>query len=435
MQPNATLRNWKTQFFLIWIVQALSWVGSSLVHFALIWWLTETTGSATVLATAATIGMLPGIFLGPIAGACVDRWNRRTVLMAADGLVALATLILALIHNAGWMQPWHIYAVLFVRSCAGSFHWPAMQASTSLMVPKEQLARVAGMNQTLQGVTNIITPPLGAVLLGILPLYGILGIDVVTAILAITPILINLVHIPQPEAQPVAATEAKPTLWRDMADGLRYVCGWTGLMIVMVIAALINLVLNPAFALMPLLVTKHFGGDALQLGWLNSAFGIGVLLGGLTLSAWGGFKRRVNTSTLGLVGMGLGTLVVGLTPSSEFSVALGGMFLVGCMNPLPNGPLFAILQSTVEPNMQGRVFTLIGSASSAASPLGMIAAGPLADALGVPIWYVVGGIVTLMLGASMLTIPALRTMEDHHSQASAATAGPVVLAEATVTVE
>jgi DHA3 family macrolide efflux protein-like MFS transporter len=265
MQPNSALRNWKTQFFLIWIVQALSWVGSSLVHFALIWWLTETTGSATVLAHGCDHRHVARHFPRPHRGACVDRWNRRTVLMAADGLVALATLILALIHNAGWMQPWHIYAVLFVRSCAGSFHWPAMQASTSLMVPKEQLARVAGMNQTLQGVTNIITPPLGAVLLGILPLYGILGIDVVTAILAITPILINLVHIPQPEAQPVAATEAKPTLWRDMGRWAA-LCAWLdGLMIVMVIAALINLVLNPAFALMPLLVTKHFGGDALQL--------------------------------------------------------------------------------------------------------------------------------------------------------------------------
>ena len=145
------ITNWKRPFFIVWTGQAFSLVGSMLVQFALVWWLTESTGSATVLATATLVGMLPSIVIGPFAGALVDRWSRRLVMMVADGGIALATALLAVIYLGGHMQPWHVYVLMFVRAVGGGFHWPAMQASTSLMVPREQLGRVAGMNQTLAG--------------------------------------------------------------------------------------------------------------------------------------------------------------------------------------------------------------------------------------------------------------------------------------------
>ena len=156
---------WQGPFFTIWSLQAVSLLGSSLVGFALVWWLTESTGSATVLATATLVEMLPRIGLAPFAGALVDRWNRRSVMMAADGVIALATAAVALLFSLGIVQIWHIYLLMFVRSAAGGFHWAAMQASTSLLVPEEQLSRIGGMNQTLMGVANILTPPLGALLL------------------------------------------------------------------------------------------------------------------------------------------------------------------------------------------------------------------------------------------------------------------------------
>ncbi|HAE58218.1 MAG TPA: MFS transporter, partial [Anaerolineae bacterium] len=131
--------NWKPRFFTIFGGQALSLFGSSLVQFALVWYLTQQTGSATILATATLVAMLPQIILGPFVGALVDRWNRRLVMMVADGLIALATLVLAGLFWFDLVQVWHIYAILLVRSTGGAFHWPAMQASTSLMVPKEQL--------------------------------------------------------------------------------------------------------------------------------------------------------------------------------------------------------------------------------------------------------------------------------------------------------
>jgi DHA3 family macrolide efflux protein-like MFS transporter len=295
-----------------------------------------------------------------------------------------------------------------------------MQASTSLMVPKEHLSRVAGLNQTIQGALNIVCPPLGALLLGVLPLHSIMMIDVTTAALAILPLF--FVHIPQPQrAAPVAWAEGnKPSLWDDVREGLRYIWNWPGVMAMLIMATVINFLFNPAFSLMPILVTKHFGGQAMQLAWMDSAWGIGVVVGGLTLSVWGGFRRRILTTLVGLVGMGLGTLVIGLSPATAFELALAGMLLAGFMNPITNGPTFAVIQSVVAPEMQGRVFTVIGSLTAAMSPLGMAIAGPVADAFGVQVWFVMGGVVCVLMGLSAFFIPAIVHLEDGRGEYAAA---------------
>jgi DHA3 family macrolide efflux protein-like MFS transporter len=179
------------------------------------------------------------------------------------------------------------------------------------------------------------------------------------------------------------------------------------------LAMIINFVVNPAFSLMPLLVTEHFGAGALQLGWLQSGWGIGMLLGGLILSVWGGFRRRVYTSLVGLVLEGVAILVIGLTPGDGFLFALGAIFVAGIMNPLINGPLMAILQATVEPEMQGRVFTLVSSLSSAMMPLSLAVAGPVADMIGVRQWYAIGGAIFALLGAVSFFVPAIVNLEKN----------------------
>ena len=153
-------------FIILWSGQAASLFGSQLVQFALIWWLTTTTGSATILAFASLMGLLPQVLLGPFVGVLVDRWNRRMTMLLADALVAAATLGLALLFWAGSVQIWHVFVILFIRALGGAFHWPAIQSSTSLMIPKEFLTRVQGFNQMLQGGLNIASAPLGALLLG-----------------------------------------------------------------------------------------------------------------------------------------------------------------------------------------------------------------------------------------------------------------------------
>jgi DHA3 family macrolide efflux protein-like MFS transporter len=300
---------------------------------------------------------------------------------------------------------------MFIRSVAGGFQWPAMQASVTLMVPKDYYTRVQGMNQAMMGLMTILAAPAGALLLSLLPMYGILSIDVVTALLAVVPLL--FIRIPQPVRQTsTEIVEVKPTVWQDFKAGLHYVFSWPGLLWIVLIATLINLLLAPTSTLLPIMVTKVFLGQAIQLAWLQSAFGVGTIVGGIILGAWGGFHRRVVTSLVGIVAMGIVTLLLGLVPAGYFLVAVGLGFLIGLTSPIINGPLMAIVQGAVDPQMQGRVFTLITSLAAAMAPIGLIVAGPLADMFGVRTWYIVGGIATALLGVAAFTIPAVMQVED-----------------------
>ena len=188
---------WKKRFFTIWSGQAFSLLGSQLVDFALIWYLTVTTGSATVLATASMVGMLPRVVLGPVIGPLIDRWSRRVTMILADSIIMLATLLLAGLFAWGRIEIWQIYFLLFIRASAGAFHGGAMSASTSLMVPVEHLARTQGLNQMLNGGLNVVAAPLGAILYETMAFQWILMIDVATAVVAIVPLF--FFQVPQPD--------------------------------------------------------------------------------------------------------------------------------------------------------------------------------------------------------------------------------------------
>ena len=409
--------NWAARFFTIWSGQAFSLFGSALVQFALVWYLTKQTGSATILATATLVAMLPQIVLGPFAGALVDRWNRRIIMMVADGGIALATVLLVYLFASGQVQIWHIYLIMMIRSLGQAFHFPAMQASTSLMVPEKHLTRISGANQTLHGAINIVAPPTGALLLEVLPMQGVLSIDIATALLAILPLV--FIHIPQPVRTDETGQEgAQGGFMQDVHEGLRYVASWPGLLAILVMATVINFLLTPTSALMPLLITKHFGLGALEFGLMDSAWGFGVIIGGLILSAWGGFKRKVATSMMGIIGIGLGVTIVGLTPANLYTMAVAGMAFAGIMNPITNGPLFALIQSAVKPEMQGRVMSLVISAASAMSPLSLMVAGPVSDAIGIRTWFWFGGLFCLMMGFGAFFVPAIMNVENNRNGGS-----------------
>jgi DHA3 family macrolide efflux protein-like MFS transporter len=427
INPDATAQPeahpWTARFFTIWIGQAMSLVGSQMGGFALVWWLTQASGgSATVLAASSLVATLPMVLLGPFAGAMVDRWSRRRVMIVADSTVAAFSALLAILAWANTLEIWHIYAIVFVRALGGTFHFVAMQAATSLMVPSDQLPRISGMNQALRGALGIITPPLGALAMSVMPLYAIMGIDVATAAFAVAPLL--FVHVPEPDRRSTAAEKSPdlagrpaPGILGDVRVGFLYIWHWKGLFIVLLVAALLNGVINPAFALMPILIKGHFGGGVLQLGWAESAWSIGLIAGGALLGIWGGFKHKIITSLVGLVVAGLAFTTVGLAPATAFTLALVGLFVAGLSNPIINGPFFAILQSVVAPDVQGRVFTAIDSLAGLAAPIGMAISGPLADALGVQVWFLIGGIVSLIMAVGLRAIPSVMNLEYHNPDA------------------
>lgn len=420
MISEAQPTGWQRPFFQVWIGQALSLLGSQLVQFALVWYLTRETGSATVLATATLVAMLPNILLGPLAGSVVDRGERKRIMILSDAGIAIATLVLAALFAFEVVQIWHIYVLLGLRSLGQSFHGPAFSASTSLMVPKQHLPRIQGVNQMLNGGLTVVAAPLGAFLLEFLPTQGVMAIDIVTATIAILAVL--PVRIPQP-AQPEQAA-AKPGFWADFRDGLSYVITWPGLMLVLGMSMLINVLFSPAVSLLPLLVTQHFGQGVIQLGWLQGLWGLGIVLGGALLGAWGGFKRRIYTSQLGLVGLGLAFGLMGSLPPAGFTFALACTLLGGLMLPLSNGAFWAVMQATVDPARQGRVFALVISLASAMAPLGLLLAGPLVDKYGVPLWYLVAGGLCVFIGAFGLMIPAVRNLEDGRPEPSKQPAQP-----------
>jgi len=411
--PDRGDARWAPRFFLIWGGQAFSLLGSSLVQFALVWWMTRETGSATVLATATLVALLPQIVLGPFIGPLVDRLERRRIMIVSDSAIALATGVLMLLFAFDRVELWHVFAILAVRSLGGAFHGPAMAASTSLLVPERHLARVGGLNQTLHGVMNIVSPPLGALLVMALPTHGVLAIDLATAALAVVPLLFVRIPAPPRRADAAGSAGGVPGYLHDLKAGLAYVVKWPGLFAVILLAMLLNFLIAPAGSLMPLLVTGSFGKGALELAWTETLMGAGVISGGLILSAWGGFKKKIATSLAGIVGIGAGIFLMGFAPASAFPLLLAGCFLTGFAQVFANGPLNAIFQSAIDKDMQGRVFSLLGAGATAMMPLSLLAAGPISDLLGIRTWYLAGGVVCVAVTLVATTIPAIMKIEEN----------------------
>jgi DHA3 family macrolide efflux protein-like MFS transporter len=395
------------KFGLIFVGQAFSLLGSRLVQFTLVWWLTAISGKASVLAFASIMAMVPQIILGPIAGVYVDRWNRKTVMMVADVLIACGILVLAGLFYFGLIEIWHVYLIMFLRSVGDAFHFPAMQASTTLLVPKKYLTRVSGLTQSLQGITSIVAPVLGAIFLEIVDIQIILGIDVVTAVLAILPLL--LTHIPQPLRVKQEHEENPMTDFREILD---FVLEWRGGLIIILGSMLGNLLLTPAFALLPLLITDYFSVGVAELALVQSGWGLGMVLGGALLGVWGGFKKKIVTAMSATLVQGLCLSVISMIPSNAFQLAIVVFFISGLLNPIVNGSLISIVQTVVPPELQGRYFTVIMSGTGAMTPIGLALAGPISDMLGIKIWFTLGGVCFFILGLSAFFIKPIMEIEN-----------------------
>jgi MFS transporter, DHA3 family, macrolide efflux protein len=366
-------------------------VGSAVVEFALAWYLTRETGSATILATAIMLAMLPQIVLGPLIGPLVDRWDRKKTMIYADAGIAAITAALVELFLTGAIQVWHIYVAMILRAAGQTVEWTAMMASIANIVPEKDLARANGLNSALQGAINIAAPPLGALLMELLEMQWVLAVDIVTAVLAIGCLV--LIVVPRPERTTLAE---KASVIKDMTQGFRYVWTRRGLTLILGAVAVYGLCTTPAFSLYPILVNNHLGGDVLKLGWLNSVFGVGMIAGGLLLGVWGGLKKRILTSLLGASVMGLSIFGLGFTTERLYFFALAMSLTAGVGIATANTPFWAIMNSVVDKDMQGRVFSLVGSLSGLMTPLGLLAAGPLADTFGVKWVFIACGVGLLL---------------------------------------
>jgi hypothetical protein len=378
------------RFTLIWLGQLVSVIGSGLTSFALGVWIYSETGNVTPFALTALFATIPTVLVSPLAGALVDRWNRRLVLIVSDTGAALSTLVAALLLLTGQLEIWHIYLVVLVISLCGAFQEPAYTASITLLVPKKDLGRASGMVQSAQALSMLISPLLAGLLFSVIGAGGVMLVDFASFFFAIGALL--LVAIPQPPAEPSHETE-KPSLWRETTFGWHYIRARSGLFGMLIYFALINFLINISGILIPPLILSFSTAEV--LGLVQSASGVAMLAGGILMSAWGGPRRRMRGIYAFAAISSLGLIVSGLEPSA-FVVGAGFSILLFTV-PIASGSSQAIWQSKVAPAVQGRVFATRSMISRSIMPLAFLLAGPLADRVFEPMMSAQGALASASL--------------------------------------
>ncbi len=363
-------------FAVIWTGQFFSLLGTYMSQFALSIWAWQLTGEATALALVAFFNFAPSVIMFPLAGALVDRWNRKLVMMISDVASGIATIIVFLLLSAGKLEIWHLYVTGAFTGIFQSFQWPAYSASTSLIVEKKDYARASGMLSLADSVSNIVAPAAAGVLVAIIGVTGILTIDIVTFLAAIGILLI--VVVPQPPK-----TVEKRSMLSDTFYGFRFIAEKRGLLGLQLNFFATNLLLGVGFTLLTPMLMLRTGNDTVITGTVQSAFGIGGVVGGIALSAWGGPKRKIDGVFLGMAASALlGMTMMGIAQTPLFLMV--GAFLTMLFIPTSNGSNQAIWQAKVPPEVQGRVFATRALIATMSSPIGMAIAGPLADKVMTP---------------------------------------------------
>ncbi|MHB1317711.1 MAG: MFS transporter [Anaerolineae bacterium] len=430
-------------FLVIWFGQLISLTGSGLTGFALGVWVYLTTGSTTLFALMRLVSTLPAILLGPVAGALVDRWDRRHAMIISDAGAALCTLAILLLLGSRRLELWHLYILLAIGASFGTFQWPAYSAATTLLVPKEHYGRASGLVQLADASAQIVAPAAAGVLLDLIMVEGVLMIDLAAFLLAVVTLLI--VRVPRPPRS-VEALAARGSLWSEAVFGWHYIRARRGLFGLLRFFLVANFGVSMILVLFTPLVLG-FASPA-TLGILLSVTGAGFLAGSLLMGAWGGPRRLVRGIFVGEAVLALAVIAGGTTVQPVLLgvcafVAFGAMAIVNACSQ-------AIWQRKTAPDVQGRVFAFRRVIASAAQPAGLLLAGPLADrvfnpllvgggplagsvgrvigvgaARGVGLLYVVLGLFVLAATAVACAYGPLRRLEDELPDAVPATAEPM----------
>lgn len=382
---------WMKDFFRMYIGQTFSLISSFAVQFAIIWWIASTSGSAISLSIATIVGILPQAILGPFAGVWIDRYNRKTIMILADSLVAVASAVLGLAFLFGEPSIVFVYIILMIRSIGNTFHTPAMQAAIPSLVPREALTRAAGLGQAVNSACNMISPMIGAFLISILPLGGVMLLDIIGAGAAILMLLtVKIKSIPK--------VMKKQSVLKDMKQGLMAIRENKVLVSVSVFIMLSSIIFIPIGSLLPLIVNQHFGGNAWHIGLSQTLYSLGMLVAAVAVGILKGKDRTFMTISLSIFVFGVCGFISGLLPVSAFWVFISLLFIMGVVNSISNIPYIAYIQKTIAKENLGKVLALVRSAMTFVMPIGLFVAGPLAEAIGVMNWLILAGILMIIVG-------------------------------------
>ena len=398
---------WKRDFFTIWTGQAISLFTSAILQMAIIFYLTEKTGSAMVLSIASLVGFLPYAVFGPMIGVLVDRYDRKKIMIGADLIIAAAGAVLAIIALYMELPVWMVMIVLFIRSIGTAFHSPALNAVTPLLVPEEQLTRCAGYSQSLQSISYILSPAAAAFLYSVWELNAIIAIDVLGAVIAC--ITVALVRIPKLSLKKQSLEQ---NFMKEMKEGLVVLKENKGLFALLLIGTLYMFFYMPINALYPLISMEYFAGTPMHISITEIAYASGMLVGGLLLGLLGSFKKRIVLITASIFMMGASLTISGLLPTSGFVIFVVCCAIMGFSVPFYSGVQTALFQEKIKPEYLGRVFSLTGSIMSLAMPVGLILSGIFADRIGVNNWFLISGILIVGIAIVCPLIPVVKSLDD-----------------------
>jgi MFS family permease len=373
-------------FFVIWSGQLVSTIGSGLTGFALGVWIYQETGSVTLFAMNLLAVAIPNLLISPVAGALVDRYDRRWMMILSDTGAGLSTLAIAILYMTGNLEVWNIILATALNAAFSTFQWPAYSAVTSLLVPKAQLGRAGGMVQIGEAISNLLAPAAAGALFVTVGLGGVIAIDFATYLFAVLTLLV--VRVPSPEKS-AAGEEGRGSIWKEAFYGWSYISARAGLLGLLLIFAALNFFTSLIFPLITPMILDMTSADV--LGYLFSIIGVGMLVGTLIMSVWGGPKRRIHGVLGFLMISGFFISLLGISPLIPVLAVAG--FLIMLTMPIINGSSQAIWQSKVDLDVQGRVFSVRRMIAMSMTPLAYIIAGPLADRVFNPLLVEGGALV------------------------------------------
>ena len=365
-------------FLIVWFGQLVSLTGSGLTSFALGVWVYKSTGSVTQFSLILLSAMLPCILISPVAGALVDRWNRRWCMIVSDSGAGITTAVLALLLATGSLEIWHIYLAVSLSSVFKAFQLPAYTASTSMLIPKKYLPRASCVVRSGEACAQLISPLLGGVLLGIVQLQGVILIDLATFLFALTTLL--LVRFPNTKTAAVSE-DGKASIWQDIVYGWTYIAVRPGLLVLLILFALDNFVSGVVEVLLTPLVLTF--ASVTELGTIQSIGGVGMVLGSLAMTIWGGPRSLICGIFAFDLFAHMSILAFGLRTSLPLFAVLNFLFFFSI--PIINGCCDAIFLRKVAPEVQGRVFATIKMIWMSCIPLAYVVAGPLAERIFEPL--------------------------------------------------
>jgi DHA3 family macrolide efflux protein-like MFS transporter len=373
------------------------------------WHLTLTTKSGLVLALAAIFGFLPQAIVSIFAGVWADRVNRKMMIIVSDSAIALATLGLALLMLSGVDDLWLIYLVMAVRSVGAGVQMPAISALLPQIVPNEKLMQINGINSSIQSSLGLLAPIAAAAVYANMSIVAIFFIDFVTAVIGLS--LLALVSVPTLAR---ALDADKPSYFTDLKDGISYIFSHELVRWVMAIFGIVFLLIVAPSNLSPLMLVRTFGSEVWMLTVLELSFGIGMVAGGALMAILAAKLNRIWAIIGTSIIFGLLAIAMGFTTNLILFFSL--FFFIGLAVPAFSTSAMTLLQETVEPERQGRVFGFVGIVMSVAMPLGMAALGPLADVVSVELLLIVTGAATVVIALIAITVPAgKRAMAAAHA--------------------